>query len=252
MINSQYKAIALGSFDGLHLGHKKVISKTIELSKSKHISSLVFNIDKNTNKKLIQNDDKEEILKKIGVDLFYNIGLKEICHLDGYDFINEVIINRLKAKAICCGFNYRFGNNAKYDVNDLKDICSQKEVELYVVPPVFYQDILISSTKIRNFIEVGNICSANALLGYKFFINFNVCEEDVYDSSLIIKQILENDFIIPKAGTYQSTACIDKEYNCITKIINKNELVIAETKIFDYNKPNLINRKIKIEFLKNN
>ena len=170
--NLEQKDVALGFFDGLHLGHKKVIKKTIHF-KNKGLTPTVFTFSQNpksilSNKNIIQimsTKEKEDKLEKMGAELLYIVDFSVIRNMSPEKFVKEVLFKRLNAKIAVCGFNYHFGRGGTAGAEDLKKICKEYGIKTYIVKPVLYKKEIISSTKIRNAIIKKDFQKANDMLG---------------------------------------------------------------------------------------
>lgn len=170
--NLQEKAIALGFFDGLHLGHKKVIKKALSF-KNKGLIPTVFTFSQNpkavlSDKNIMQIMDineKESKLEKMGIELFYALDFFKIKDFTPEKFVEEILFKKLNAKVAVCGFNYHFGCGGTAGAEDLKKICKEYGIKTYIIKPVLYKKEVISSTKIRNAIIEKNFQKANDMLG---------------------------------------------------------------------------------------
>lgn len=170
--NAQETAVALGFFDGLHLGHKKVIKKVLYF-KSKGLVPTVFTFSQNpkailSNEKIIQITDtkeKERKLEKMGIELFYAVDFLKIKDLTPEEFVEKILFKKLNAKDAVCGFNYHFGQSGIAGAEDLRKICKAYGIKTHIVKPVLYKQEIISSTKIRNAIIEKNFQRANDMLG---------------------------------------------------------------------------------------
>ncbi len=165
-------AVALGFFDGLHLGHKKVIKKALSF-KNKGLVPAVFTFSQNpksiiSNKNIMQIMDiseKENTLEKMGVKLLYLVDFSAIRNLSPEEFVEEILLKKLNAKIVVCGFNYHFGYGGTAGAEDLKKICKKYEIKTYIIKPVLYKKEIVSSTKIRNALINNDLQKANDMLG---------------------------------------------------------------------------------------
>ncbi len=170
-------AVALGYFDGIHIGHQKVINTTVEL-KNCRLSPTVFTFSSGpqtvlfgkSEQKIITLDQKKEILSAMGVENLYIINFVGICKLTAEEFVKTILANTLNARAVVCGFNYHFGNGAAADAQDLEKICNKFDIETKIIKPVLYENKPISSTRIRKHINENDIENAKNMLGNKFNI----------------------------------------------------------------------------------
>ncbi len=217
--------IALGAFDGLHIGHKAVItSETTEYEKK---LALMFcehplSVLKGENPgKLLTVEKEKEILNSWGITPEY-IDFKEICKDSPERFVDDILIGKYNAKSLACGFNYRFGKNAEGDVNTLKKLCFEREIKLTVVDEVQYKNESVSSTRIRKALFQGDVKTANAMLGRQFSYNFRVLHGDERGRILgspTINQFFPKAFCVPEYGVYASFTVIDgKKYSSVTNI----------------------------------
>ncbi|MEI6579169.1 MAG: FAD synthetase family protein, partial [Eubacteriales bacterium] len=164
-------AVALGSFDGLHKGHTAVINSSLSFKAEGYVPCVLL-FDKHpqfvlTGKappEILSASLKKRELEKMGVRHF-TVSFEEVRNLTAREFIEEILIKKMDAKAVCCGYDYRFGHNGVGDVVLLKELCSELKLELKVTEAVNYEGSPISSTRIRNELEQGNIEAANEMLG---------------------------------------------------------------------------------------
>lgn len=217
--------VALGTFDGLHLGHKKVLlSDTTEYDEK---IALMFSehpqktLSGDVPGELITVAKRNELLKEWGyISEFLNFG--EISNLSPEEFVDEILIKKLNATAICCGFNYRFGKGAKGDVNLLKQLCAEREIKLTVCGEVEFDGAPISSTRIRECIKKGDIRIANKMLGRYFSYDFKVVHGDARGRILgspTINQFFSDNFTVAEYGVYASFTIVNgKKYISVTNI----------------------------------
>lgn len=164
-------AVALGFFDGVHLGHQKIISKTVEYKKQRLLPSVITflqnpqSIIKNQKiEYLLTPEEKLARLEQLGIQLAYILDFNFIKDISAEDFVKYALKEALNAKALVCGFNYHFGRGGTSNVEDLRKMCEKYKIDLHVEPPVFYKGSLISSTRIRETFKIGNIRAAREML----------------------------------------------------------------------------------------
>ncbi|NFU41058.1 bifunctional riboflavin kinase/FAD synthetase, partial [Clostridium sporogenes] len=176
--------IALGSFDGLHKGHMKLIKETKKMAKDNNGKSMVLTfkdhplntINKDLAPKiLLDNSSKAKILEEYGVDLVNFINFdKEYMELCPEDFIKKMLYY-YNAGGFVVGFNYRFGYKNLGDIELLNKMSKKFNFNLKVVSPVKYLNEIISSSKIRHIlIEDGNVDKARKMLGRNYFLKGNI------------------------------------------------------------------------------
>ncbi len=149
-------SIALGTFDGFHIGHREVLKKAVENGENpavllfdEHPQKVFF---KKSPGELITEKTKAEFLERLGITPF-KISFKEIKDLSYEEFFYEILIKELNCKTISCGFNYKFGAKASGDVNKLKALCEKENIKLCVSDAVMYENEPVSSTRIREEIK---------------------------------------------------------------------------------------------------
>lgn len=217
--------VALGTFDGLHIGHKAVI--TAEKTEYSTKLALMFSEHPQlalTGKHpgiLTMPQKERELLSSWGVQAEY-IDFNSVSQLSPEQFVDEILVERYGAVSIACGFNYRFGKGASGDVQLLRRLCAEREIKLIVVDEVDYADEPVSSTRIRKAISEGNMQQANAMLGRFFSYDFEVKHGDERGRILgspTINQFFVKDFCVPEFGVYASITKIDGvEYTSVTNI----------------------------------
>lgn len=222
--------IALGCFDGIHIGHQKIIRSMCGFAKDCGLESAVFTFDsppaavlgKAPKRSLLSSIDKMNILDSLGVDKCFSIDFSTVRNISPEDFVSRILADTLNAKAVFCGFNYRFGKHAQGDSDLLSRICAEKNIQTFVSSPVCYGDKSVSSSRIRDLIENGDILTANKLLGRPFSVE-QVITEGKHNGRTVgiptVNQNLSDGFVTPRFGVYASFVYIDgKRYEGITNV----------------------------------
>lgn len=216
---TEYKtSVALGFFDGVHLGHQDVI-KTAVKNTSTHCKSVVLTFKKSPSASLNKaqkpmlntNEEKFELFKSLGVDAVFCIDFEEIRHLPAQDFVKIVLCDTLNAEFASVGFNYHFGKGGSATADDLVAMCNDLSIRSQMCLPVTYKGDAVSSTRIRECIASGEIEDANAMLGYEFAINGEIKSGNHIGtkiSSPTINQPLNPSLITPKFGVYATKVTI--------------------------------------------
>ncbi|MBQ3004750.1 MAG: riboflavin biosynthesis protein RibF [Clostridia bacterium] len=242
------KCICLGSFDGLHRGHMKVL----ENGKGSEYETVLVTFDVHpadffSNKahfKLLQKQIVDEKLKEKNI-IVSRLPSDRVYELTAEDFFEKVLLKSFSPDKISCGYNYTFGKDKKGDVDLLRNLCEKSGIILSVAEPIECDGEVISSTRIRKKIADGEIDVANELLGYKFCYRAEVIHGDKRGSTTLqtptANQIYPDELIVPKFGVYKSSVIYDgKEYKAITNIglrptIGTN-IFLSETHIIDFSK----------------
>lgn len=243
------RAVALGNFDGLHLGHTAVIQKAVSLADRGFIPCVMLleplpcNVEGfAAHKSLVTDSEKLRLIGNTGAQTV-KVDFLKIKDYEPERFFDEIIVKKLNAGAVCCGFNYRFGKNGKGDSALLKKLCLDAGIEFFVSEPVEYGGLPISSTRIRNALESGEIEQANAMLGRCFGFTLEVVHGDKIGRLLdcpTINQLFPEELIVPKYGVYASETKIDGKWlRSVTNIgirpSFENDEQRSETHIIDYN-----------------
>ncbi|MGP1434276.1 MAG: bifunctional riboflavin kinase/FAD synthetase [Catonella sp.] len=242
--------VTLGKFDGLHLGHKELID---EVLKTGGLTKVLFTFEVNPfgilfeqDMKVIDTNEERKLLaKKFGLDYMINFPFtKDVIDTDANDFIEKIIHNKLGAKKLVVGTDFRFGKGRLGDVTLLERRKADLGYELKVVEKKVMYGEEISSTRIRNLIGRGDIKIANELLGRAFsysgeIIHGNHIGHTIGMPTINIKP--EEYKLLPPYGVYTSDTELDgKIYRGITNIgvkptISKNNAVGIETWLFGLN-----------------
>ncbi|NLP48842.1 MAG: bifunctional riboflavin kinase/FAD synthetase [Clostridiales bacterium] len=241
-------ALALGNFDGLHKGHLAVIESALALeAKGFTACLLLFNkhplqvLKGSAPAKLMTDNLRIKRLKELGVASVL-LDFARVQNLSPREFVENILINQLNARALCCGYNYHFGNKARGTTQLLKEICAKNSLELHISPPVNFENTAISSTRIRQALEDGAIESANAMLGREFSYDFKVAHGKKLGRTIgcpTINQSFPQGFVIPKHGVYFSRALVAGKHlpaltNIGTRPTFEGKSERSETYIFDY------------------
>ena len=221
-------AVALGNFDGMHIGHVAVLEQTAQL-KSQGLTATVMLFDEHSLKgvrgeappMLMTGEERLSFLKEKGLEVTL-VSFSEIRDLSPEDFVDTILLGHLNAKAVVCGFNYRFGKNATGDAEMLREICNSKGIQCIVVDEVETDGNPVNSTSIRKAIEKGDISTANKLLGRSFGFASTVIDGDKRGRTWglpTINQKLPKGLVIPRFGVYKSTVTVDgRVYVGVTNI----------------------------------
>lgn len=215
-------AVVLGTFDGVHLGHKAVIDK----AKGCFVTAVTFEkaprayLDENI-KALMTGDDRIERLKTLGVNETVMLDFNEVKDISALDFL-ESIRKKYNPSLICCGYNYHFGKNAEGNTEFLAEYCNKHNIELSVAECVKMDSQAVSSTFIREKISLGKVEAANIMLGYNFGFKGEIINGDKRGRTLgfpTINQAFPLCLTPPLFGVYETKVKINgKGYRAITNI----------------------------------
>jgi len=179
MIKTIGSCIAIGNFDGIHVGHDVLIRRMIDLSKERNLKSIIitFKYVRNDLKKSSMNlkyinspETKLEILKSYNVDEVIEIELNEIISKYSPEQFIKLLVDDYNAKNIVVGYNFTFGHKASGNINTLKEFQDKYGYRVEEIPPVKYNGIAVSSSLVRTLLNEGKINEANTLLLNKYTI----------------------------------------------------------------------------------
>ena len=217
-------AVALGSFDGVHRGHQAVIHLAAEFQ-AKGMLPCVLSfyphpaavLNGAAPPALITPVLRCEAYAKAGAQAAYEVDFYSVCDMTPRQFVTEILIGKLNAKAVCCGFNFRFGKHGAGTPELLQELCGEYGLELRIAPSIVYEGSPVSSTRIRAAIENGDLSLANAMIGGPFAYDFEVVMGDRRGRTLgspTINQEFPENFILPRFGVYAGRAWVDSQWKC--------------------------------------
>ena len=252
---SKSSVVTIGTFDGIHKGHQKILNKVINASKQSNLSSVVLTffphpriiLNKYNDIKMIDTlDEKIEHLEKIGIDnLIIHPFDKKFSLLSADQFIKEYLVEKLKLKHIIIGYDHRFGKGREASVSDLKEYSSDFNFIVDEIDAQEIEKIAISSTKIRNSINQGDLETTKKYLGRFFSLTGKVIKGDGLGKQIdypTANLLIEEDYkIIPKDGVYYIRTRIDnKLYNGMMNIGHRptigNKAKSIEVNLFNFDR----------------
>lgn len=258
-------SLALGFFDGLHLGHKVVLKNTINIAKEKNVDSTVIIFKEHPINYLTENnvplilslDEKLQMLNDFGIDNVVLLDFKDFSHIKASDYLENVLYKYFSPIAITTGFNHYFGFNKEGNSQFLKNNAQKYNYSYYEVPPFVVDNNIVSCSTIRNFISLGDLSSANKLLGYNFFIQGTVVKGAKLASKLGFPSANINypeDKIKIPFGVYFVIVTVDNvEYNGILNFgvsptFDNENNVKTEVHLLGFYK-DIYGKNIKISFV---
>ncbi len=266
----KHSIVTIGTFDGVHIGHQKIIKRLIELKNAQGGETVLFTFDPHPRKVLFpeQTDlklitttkEKCELLQQFGIDNVLVFPFtKEFAQMQASDYISEIIAKGLKTKTLVIGYDHRFGSNREGNIDTLKELSSVHGFAVEEIPAQEINQLNISSTRIRKAIDEGDIQTANDFLGYNFFVTGVVVKGKQlgrtigYPTANIFVE--DKDKLIPKIGVYAVNVVVEGErykgmlnvgVNPTTDTDNKIKI---EVNIFEFDKE-IYGEAIKVEFVK--
>jgi len=259
--------VTVGTFDGLHRGHQKIINTLINAAKQRALPSVVFTfwphprfvLGKADGLELLNTiEEKAVLLEKLGVDYLVSVEFnKDFANQTSYEFVKNVLVAKLNVNHLVLGYDHHFGKNREGRFDKLQTCGQEFGFSVEQVSALKGIGENISSTKIRNLLKAGNIPKANNYLGYNYFISGEVVHGDKIGRKIGFPtaNISVPDFKLkPANGVYAVFAEVEgKKYKAMTNIGRKptfkNDASLSiETHIFDFAEE-LYGKKISISFL---
>jgi riboflavin kinase/FMN adenylyltransferase len=265
--NDRPSVVTIGTFDGVHLGHKAILDRLVKTAKKENLDSVLLTffphprmvLQTESSIKLINTiNERKKLLKKTGLDhLVIHPFTHAFSRLTALEYVRDILVNKLHAKKIIIGYDHRFGRNRNANIEDLKDYGKTYGFEVEEISAQELDDVAISSTKIRNALQVGDIETANNFLGYPFMITGTVVKGKAIGRTMKYPTANLNPEepykLIPMNGVYIVQSRINNKTIYGITSIGTNPTVggkekTIETFFLDFNE-NLYNSSLCIEFL---
>lgn len=259
--------VTLGTFDGVHIGHTEILKKLTQNTHDGEFESTVLTFFPHP-RTVLQGKSDLKLLNTINekISLLENIGIENLiihpfdekfAELSAEEFAKTILVDQLQVQKIIIGYDHRFGKNRTADINDLITFGTQYGFEVEQISAKEIDAISISSTKIRNSLELGDIDLANQYLGYSYFLSGTVVKGKQLGRTIGFPTAnikLDEDYkLVPKNGVY--IVCVKIDNQLVNGMMNigfnptvegKNKTI--EVHLFDFNS-DLYNHKIKISIL---
>jgi len=258
----------IGTFDGVHVGHKKIIERLVKTAKDDQLKSTVLTffphprmvLQKDANIKLINTiDERCKLLEAQGLDyVVIKPFTKSFSRLSAEEFVSSILVDQLHVKKIIIGYDHHFGRNRTANIKDLIHFGAAHDFEVEEISAQDINEVSVSSTKIRNALNEGDIKTANLFLGYHFMLNGWVIKGKGLGKTIGFPTAnikIEEDYkLIPKQGVYvvrseyQNQSIYGMMNIGTNPTIGKDTKQSIEVHFFDFNK-DIYNEQITIELL---
>ena len=252
---------AIGNFDGVHIGHQKLLSVAAEKS-GEITKSAVFTFSvptshiKNGATLLMSPENRYPVFRDLGIELLVLADFDEISALSPEDFAEDILFRRCQVRHAVCGFNFRYGKNARGTAQSLKKSFESLGGNATVCPPYRLFGQTVSSSEIREALSVGNPKRARDMMGRPYSLNAEIIHGKMLGRKLgfpTANQRFPKGRTVPKFGVYAVRVLIDKDvYFGVANVgvrptVEKNVASNCETFIFDY-QGDLYGKSVTTEF----
>ena len=208
--------VTIGTFDGVHIGHKRIINRLVNIAKQEGLQAVVLTffphprmvVQSDTKIKMLNTiDEKNKLLEQQGIDhLVIKKFTKDFSRLSAQEYVRKVLVETLHVKHIIIGYDHHFGRNRTANIHDLKAFGEIYDFKVTEILAQEIDEVTISSTKIRQALNSGDVKTANTFLGYNFMISGTVVKGKGIGKTLNFPtaniRISESYKLIPKHGVY--------------------------------------------------
>lgn len=244
-------AIAIGKFDGLHLGHRRLLQEIVD-KKKEGLTACVFTFDPSPavffgfsdGKELTTREEKRKFLARVGVDVLVEFPMtKESAAMTPEGFIEDILVKKLKVRFLAAGTDVSFGARGAGNAEMLQRYALMHGYKVKTIEKVKLQDIEISSTLVRGQVEAGNMSYVEALLGMPYTIMGSVQHGKALGRKLgmpTVNLLPEKDKLLPPAGVYYSEVLYKgKRYAAISNIgckptVSKEKILGVESYLYEF------------------
>lgn len=260
--------ITIGTFDGVHIGHQKIIKRLVKNARKHDMRAVVLTffphprmvLQKDTNIKMINTiDERTQLLEQLGVDLLVvKKFTKKFSRISAFDYVRDLLVDQLHAKRIIIGYDHHFGRNRAANIEDLKEFGDTFDFEVIEISAQEIDEVAVSSTKIRKALQDGDLLTANSYLGYSFMLSGKVVKGKGRGKKLDFPtanlEIEETYKLVPKNGVYViSSQMKDRQVFGMMNIgtnptFNEGSDRFIEINFFDFNE-DIYGERIQIDML---
>ena len=264
---SRESIVTIGTFDGVHIGHRKIITNMVEKGEKENLLSILLTffphprmvLQKDFNIKMIDTiNEKKKIFKKLGVEvLIIQPFTKDFSRMSAIKFTRDILVNSLKVSKLMIGYDHRFGRNREATVKTLKSFGLDYNFKVDEIPAQDIESISVSSTKVRKAIKSGDFKLVNKFLSRPFNLSGKIIKGDELGRKIGYPtanlKIFEKYKLKPQNGVYLTRTKLKKQtyfgmmnIGIRPTISAKNNQI--ETHLFDFN-GNLYGHEMTLEIL---
>lgn len=245
--------VTTGTFDGVHLGHRRIIQQLKDLAESSGGETVLLTFWPHPRMVLFDDQDlrlintqkeKEALLAEAGVDhLIVHPFTKQFSRLTAVEYVREILVNRIGTKKLVIGYDHHFGRNREGNFDDLVEYGRTYHFDVEEIPAQVLDNVSVSSTKVRNALLEGDVATANDYLGSIFALNGTVVKGDTLGRTLDFPtaniEVSEKYKLIPADGVYAVEVCVQGIWHLGMANIGKRPTVSGqdrqiEANLFDF------------------
>jgi riboflavin kinase / FMN adenylyltransferase len=262
-------AVTTGTFDGIHIGHKKILSRLNEMCHQQALRSVLLTFDPHPRKVLFPDDhglqllntldEKLELLEATGIDdVIVHPFTKEFSRTTAIYYVRDLLVQKLSMKKLVIGYDHQFGRNREGSIDQLREYAPLYNFDVSEIPAQDIDDVSVSSTKIRKALLAGEVDRASSFLSYDYFVTGSVVEGKKRGAGLGFPtaniQVNSDTKLIPRIGVYAVKVLVgDVFYFGMLNIghnptFGSNSTRTMEVNIFDFNQ-NIYQKNIRVYFM---
>ena len=261
--------VTIGTFDGVHLGHRVILKRMKEIAKKTKGKSVLLTFfphprhvlhKDNQDMKLITTlQEKQDLINQAGLDnLVIHEFTKKFSRIKPVNFVRDILVEQLNVHTLVIGYDHHFGRNREGSIQELTTLADLYDFNIEKIDPQYFEDVTVSSSKIRKLIEKGEMVKAKQYLGYEFMLNGKVIKGNSLGKTINFPTaniVVENKWkILPADGVYAVKIVLEaKEYKGMMNIGQKPTVdgngISLEVNIFDFNQ-DIYGKGIEIRFVK--
>ena len=259
--------LTIGTFDGVHIGHQKIISNLVSTAKKENLCGIVLTffphprmvLQKDNQLKMIDTlEEKIKIMESQGVEvLIIHPFTLDFSRMTAIEYTRDILVKSLNISKLIIGYDHRFGRNRRATVQDLKEFGKQYEFTVEDIPAQDIESIAVSSTKVRNAIVSGEMKKVNQFLGRPFSVSGNIVKGDEIGRKISYPTAnleIEEDYKLqPQNGVYLVQCHLDNHKYFGMMNVGKRPTISGkknqiETYFFNF-EGDLYGEKLKIDLL---
>lgn len=258
-------SLALGYFDGIHLGHRKVIRRAVEFAHINNRKSAIVTFKEHPvcyfrgcePNYILTHEQRRQKIKELGVDYLYELDFSKFVNLTAEDYLENILVKNFSPIGITTGFNHNFGKNKSGNTDFLEKMSAKFGYKYFLQPAEKLDGEVISSSAIRKYLQEGNIAKANRMLGAHFPIEGTVIEGQQLGRKIGFKTanlIYPDNIVQIPYGVFSTTVTYNNtSYKGITNFgirptVSQANKPSLETNILDFSK-DIYGETISVEFI---